>query len=338
MANVNSTLNFAICAFGALVLLMASSIAILLQLHVPNLSNSQTDRINPKELLPVSLDERFRVSTGPNVVTLCCLPAETCRMGNCLFLLASLVGIGMKNNMTIYLPPGTFDGLFRMFKLNVIRKLHKMESYDEVQTKIHDTFEKHCDPKLNSIGVLKENIAINGYIQCFSYFDSISEFLRQELRLQDHLQKTTMEVLNALGQDRTLVGVHVRRGDFLKENSFHFGFVSAPVTYFEKAMNHFRKILPNVLFYIASDDMTWVQANIKGPDVIYSVGSSPEEDFAMLVNCDHIIISSGTFGWWAAWLNPGTTVYYEGYPRPGSILWNMYSLGEYYYSHWIGLS
>jgi len=56
------------------------------------------------------------------------------------------------------------------------------------------------------------------------------------------------------------------------------------------------------------------------PDIVLwnkgtHINSSPEEDMAMLAACDHIILSLGTFGWWAAWLGAGarqgTVMYYE---------------------------
>jgi len=34
-------------------------------------------------------------------------------------------------------------------------------------------------------------------------------------------------------------------------------------------------------------------------------GDDAAEDMALLAACDHIILSLGTFGWWAAWLGAG---------------------------------
>ena len=42
--------------------------------------------------------------------------------------------------------------------------------------------------------------------------------------------------------------------------------------------------------------------------------SSYVDDFVLLQSCDHVIMTVGTFGWWAAWLTSqrrGTVMYYK---------------------------
>ncbi|XP_050409360.1 galactoside 2-alpha-L-fucosyltransferase Sec1-like [Patella vulgata] len=60
-----------------------------------------------------------------------------------------------------------------------------------------------------------------------------------------------------------------------------------------------------------------------------------EVDFGVLMSCDHSIISSGTFGWWTAYLTKGTSIYFKGFPS--SPLLGCISPPDYYPSHWIGL-
>jgi galactoside 2-L-fucosyltransferase 1/2 len=48
-----------------------------------------------------------------------------------------------------------------------------------------------------------------------------------------------------------------------------------------------------------------------------------------------VIVTSGTFGWWGAWLSGGTTVYFKGYPRPESWLASQVSKNDYYPKGWI---
>ncbi|KAH3835789.1 hypothetical protein DPMN_109153 [Dreissena polymorpha] len=42
--------------------------------------------------------------------------------------------------------------------------------------------------------------------------------------------------------------------------------------------------------------------------VAFLEGNSDAVDMAVLSLCDHTIVSTGTFGWWAAWLAGGTTI------------------------------
>ncbi len=39
-------------------------------------------------------------------------------------------------------------------------------------------------------------------------------------------------------------------------------------------------------------------------------------DLAVLAGCDAVIMSTGSFSWWAAWLSNTTVVYYDKWPRP----------------------
>ena len=54
-----------------------------------------------------------------------------------------------------------------------------------------------------------------------------------------------------------------------------------------------------------------------GKDVIHS--TSPEDllELALLTLCDHGVISSGTFSWWAAYLTGEEVVYFRDHLQPG---------------------
>ena len=105
------------------------------------------------------------------------------------------------------------------------------------------------------------------------------------------------------------IGVHVRMKGI---SSRYRGMVQTPVSFFNKAMSYFRKKFKNrVLFIVASDDLKWCHKNIKGSDVIFTGDSgekSLEEDFSIIATCNHTIMSSGTFGWWMAFVSNGEVV------------------------------
>lgn len=64
-------------------------------------------------------------------------------------------------------------------------------------------------------------------------------------------------------------------------------------------------------------------------------GQSPGQDLAILSLCNHTVVSAGTFGWWAAWLANGTTVYFDNWPRNGTKLDGKFDRRDYYPSHWV---
>lgn len=70
--------------------------------------------------------------------------------------------------------------------------------------------------------------------------------------------------------------------------------------------------------------------------VVFSDGQSAAVDMAVIVQCNAIVISTGSFGWWAAWLaNRQTTIYYSMWPRPGSDMSYYFNASKYFPEKWI---
>ena len=109
-----------------------------------------------------------------------------------------------------------------------------------------------------------------------------------------------------------------------------------------------------VHFIIVSDDQPWVTSSLKtlfpfgifdqsGETTIVrgnvlvtqSYNRSAAVDFAILTMCDGLVLSTGSFGWWAAWLANKTTVYYAGWPRQNSRLARVTDLETYFPPDWI---
>jgi galactoside 2-L-fucosyltransferase 1/2 len=101
-----------------------------------------------------------------------------------------------------------------------------------------------------------------------------------------------------------------------------------------------REFGSRIFFFVASDDIKWAKKHLKGDDVVFSPQLKFEDDFAVLTNCDHIILSGGTFGWWAAWLSTkqGRVVYFDKYPRPNSKLSHKLDLKRYYNPFWVAIN
>ncbi|ELU06265.1 hypothetical protein CAPTEDRAFT_116007 [Capitella teleta] len=111
----------------------------------------------------------------------------------------------------------------------------------------------------------------------------------------------------------------------------------AGASYFHKAMDLMLNKYPNAFFIVASDDMAWAKTTL-GSRAIMTPFRSAQHDLALLASCQHTIISSGTFSWWAGWLSNGTTIYYQDYPRKGSSLFAGFNHSDYYCKDWIPLS
>jgi len=143
------------------------------------------------------------------------------------------------------------------------------------------------------------------------------------------------------------VGIHVRAGDVLTPFSLFYGFTVPGSSYFIRAANFLiAKLAVPVQFIVVTDNPTWTKkyialqavfGNRSATSVVYSVGKSAAFDMALLSSCDALILSTGSYGWWAAWLANKTTVYYRSWPRPGSVISTMFTREDYFPPHWIGM-
>jgi len=102
-------------------------------------------------------------------------------------------------------------------------------------------------------------------------------------------------------------------------------------------MTLYRKWFDDVIFILISDGIEWCKENVRGPDITYSPFGEQYMDLALMTSCDHVIVTSGTFGWWGAWLAGGRTVYFSGYPGPNSYIESVINRSDYYPPSWIGL-
>jgi hypothetical protein len=100
------------------------------------------------------------------------------------------------------------------------------------------------------------------------------------------------------------LGIHVRRTDM--GESFR-------PWYFEAALAHVRALTNETLVaVVVTDDPAWVRAQPFFDNMTLSEGRTPGQDMALLAACRHLILTVGTFGWWAAYLRTakGTVVHY----------------------------
>ena len=154
----------------------------------------------------------------------------------------------------------------------------------------------------NSKVYLLHNLKLKGvfFFHSLKYFENVSAELRKAFTIKPQFLTQVTEFLEANApRVKTLVGIHVRRGDFLSKRSVKRGNVVADTFYLNNAMGFFRKKYVNVFFVVVSDDKTCCKDNIKGKNnVLFSEFREPILDMAIMSLYDHSIINGGTFGWW----------------------------------------
>jgi hypothetical protein len=151
----------------------------------------------------------------------------------------------------------------------------------------------------HSLANARSGVYLHGYFQSERYFANAAAVIRQEFRLRDRGLAAHVEgnVRAMRRNDRPLVSIHVRRGDYLLVNPG--GRLLVPIEKIQHAMARF----DGADFLVFSDDLAWCRERLAGPSVRYSPFDTAIEDFMAMSLCDHNIIANSTFSWWAAWLN-----------------------------------
>lgn len=98
------------------------------------------------------------------------------------------------------------------------------------------------------------------------------------------------------------VCIHIRRGDyFTPQNVGIYGVCDA--AYYEKALDYMSRKIRDMEVFVFSDDIEWVQTNIKFscPYTIVTNFDVPQFAYISLMSeCKNFIISNSSFSWWGA--------------------------------------
>jgi hypothetical protein len=156
---------------------------------------------------------------------------------------------------------------------------------------------------------LPDNTYVDGYWQSEKYFINNAEVIRDEMGFVnpalEEYAKAYVKKLRA--SEERVVALHVRRGDlaFATEKLGNPDLVYGPPTsleYVEMAMREFGCRHRFLIFSESEGDLGWCRDHIQGNRVHYCEGHTDLEDFAIMRQCDDLIIANSTFSWWAAWL------------------------------------
>lgn len=159
-------------------------------------------------------------------------------------------------------------------------------------------------------------IFVRGFFQSGKYLEPIASILKQELQLKVLPLKESLLALKMQIKNCNSVCVHIRRGDYLKYNRFNI----CTEAYYKQSMKYISNNLKSPRFFIFSNtckDLQWIKEHytLKGDIVYVELGNNEIEDFYLMQQCKHFIISNSTYSWWTAWLsdNPNKIIVA---PRP----------------------
>lgn len=154
----------------------------------------------------------------------------------------------------------------------------------------------------------------DGYWQSYQYFDSCRDVILKEFSFPNFSKedKFNFELNEILKNEENSVGIHIRRGDYLKNWKYR-GLCG--IDYYQKAIAYILEHIKSPKFFLFSDDIDWVKENIspllKGYDVNFvnwnhSINSY--KDMQLMAMCKNLIIANSSFSWWAAYLNQNNPI------------------------------
>ena len=144
---------------------------------------------------------------------------------------------------------------------------------------------------------------------------SVIERLDANLVLKAKFKQSAEKFIRKLNKKKKIyVGVHVRKTDRIEFEKI-LGLEELRPSYYLQAMDLFRNYFgsKNCIFLVISDDAKWCQSNLikKQKDVFIASQNNLTEiesvghDLAIMSQCNHTIMSRGTFSFWSSYLAGG---------------------------------
>ena len=257
---------------------------------------------------------------------------QCCQFGNQLWMLASTYGIAKARRARWCVIDSGGVGTYYSY----------LEWTEKAPERCPGSFLFHYTPQLvpvgdggnfagyssNYLNSSSPSIRADGCLQSFKYFDKVNPI---PFRL------SSAPAARIWVQERAITAaIHIRRGDKMGD---HLNIVP-PVSYFEMAVDLLGKLVPSDghIFVVVTDDPAWVNGIpfFRGMYVLSS--DVPSFDMAVISECQHKILSIGTFGWWGAFLNDKSTsvVIYPALQFVGAESAGFHG-SDYFPARWIGI-
>ncbi|XP_077313585.1 galactoside alpha-(1,2)-fucosyltransferase 2-like isoform X1 [Lithobates pipiens] len=262
------------------------------------------------------------------------------RLGNHMGEYATLYALAKANKRQAFILTDMHNYLAPIFKIT-LPVLHNNVAFRVPFQEywIHDWMSEEYNHIESSF------IKLTGYPCSWTFFHHLRDEIRREFTVHDYLKNEANHVLETIKGSRknaTYIGVHVRRGDYVSVMPNVWKGVIADKGYLDKAMSYFRNKYEEPVFVVTSNGMDWCKENIDNSrgDVHFSGDgneSTPGKDFALLVGCNHTIMTIGTFGFWASYLVGGETIYLTNFTLPESEFLKLFHYDAAFLPEWKGI-
>lgn len=213
-------------------------------------------------------------------------------LGNHLFELCSLTGIGLQHGEQIGYPEEwphyeCFKGPFK-----------KMPAVGEALAE--QQYPYHIWPVLPG-----HDQVLTGYRQSEKYWLQHEKQLRKLFEWKTDFKKDVLKKLPTDFYKKETICISVRRGDFVDNPTYY----QLPAMYYIGALIEHFPDFENCNILIVSDDLAYCKVHFEClPNAFFADGLTPIEQLCAGSLCDNHIISNSTFSWWCAYLAEGKKV------------------------------
>jgi hypothetical protein len=265
------------------------------------------------------------------------LPVRKGGLGNQMFQVAAAMVYSKATGRTILLPKEFYnhhntnnldygESLFREF----IHRIDKPVDGNAIQALLYQGFVQYPgEPGFEDWQPLdlSGHVLLHGYFQTYPPLEPYEQILRTVYL--SGLGNFRIQMRDA--KDR--VGIHIRRGDYLKPP--HSNVLPAqPLEYYKEALKRFPETSE---FYIFSDDQEWCQQQTifqELPKKVFIQEANEVKTLAIMTTCrGGFICANSTFSWWGAFLG----AYGERAPVIVPSNWCIGGVGNLFPKEWIVL-
>lgn len=145
-----------------------------------------------------------------------------------------------------------------------------------------------------------------GYWHNYQYIKPFRAEIMKAFTFKIPVDQKNQKLIDSISQQNS-VGIHIRRGDYLKETQYQ-GICT--LEYYKKAIDLVHGAFKAPVYYLFSNDINWCKENIspliKDSEVVYidwNTGKNSYRDMQLMTYCKGLIIANSSFSWWGAFLN-----------------------------------
>jgi hypothetical protein len=234
------------------------------------------------------------------------LPVRNGGLGNQIFQVASAIVYSIETGREVILPnerphihnrfkQDYADTIFSFIKA----RLERVIDDDAICILIHNEWNIH--PGKPTFDLWKPETAIEGNIILHGYFQSYPPLMPHE----ETIRSLFLQGLMPLDIKKDVVGIHIRRGDYLDPTNSDFHYIQG-AEYYEAAIKEIQKKNSITQYHIFSDDIEWCKeqdyfTSLPGVQFI----DEPDECACLvrMVECHGgFICANSSFSWWGAFL------------------------------------